>query len=151
MRVLILLYMRPYSSLGTDATDATDGHLHSPQEDKSNTHARPQQNAFSAGTPIVLLHLCPHIYFVLICVSSYYYIGVCRNVSSYYYIRVCCICVLVLLHTCLLYVCPRTTIYVSVVCVSSYYYIRDYRKETTIAKQTQRKRLLCEHSLNPKP
>ena len=85
--------MRQYSSLGTDATDATDGHatdghLHSPQEDNSYTHARPQQNAFSAGTTTVLLHMCSHIYFVLIymCPHTTIYVSVVY-VSSYYYIR----------------------------------------------------------------
>ena len=106
---LTTIYVRQYSSLGTDATDATDGHLHSPQGDKSYTHARPQQNAFSAGTTIVLLCMCPHIYvssymcvLIYVCPHTTIYVSVVC-VSSYYYIRVSCMCVLVLvlLYTCL--------------------------------------------------
>ena len=86
---LTTIYVRQYSSLGTDATDATDGHLHSPQGDKSYTHARPQQNAFSAGTTTVLLCMCPHIcVLIYVCPHTTKYVSVVY-VSSYYYIRVC--------------------------------------------------------------
>ncbi len=120
IRVLILLYACPHTTIyasiqltghGCNGCDGWAFAL-TPRRQEQHSCQTPTERLLCGYSYSTTTSVSSHIYFVLTCVSSYYYIGVCR------------ICVLILLYTCLLYVCPRTTIYVSVVHVSSYYYIR---------------------------